>query len=188
MLKRYPLYVITPEQLAGLLRQYVQESGTQLDLLLVGALAMPLYGIDDHATRDVDAELTGPLEGLAAFLRQQAIPADLTQNMSGWSIVAMPPGYRDRARLIIDEPAFRLRVLAPTDFIIAKLRRGTDLAHEVALLVACKYLLRSAEIRACADAALASSPQDTALFLFRKSVDLFCQDLDGKTSEFAPES
>lgn len=173
---------ITPDQLVALLRRYVRESGAPLDLLLVGALALQVYGIGTRVTRDVDAELAGPLDGLSAFLTQQAIPADLTQNMSGWSVVAMPPGYRARARLVIDEPNFRLRVLTPTDFIIAKLRRGTDVDHEDALLVAHSHNVRSADIRTAADAALAASPEDTTLFLFRKTVDLFCQQLNAQSS------
>jgi len=172
------LSAITPDQLVTLLRRYVHDSGAPLDLLLVGALALSFYGVANRGTRDIDAEVTGPIAGLSAFLAQQAIPADLTQNMSGWSVVAMPPGYRDRARLVIDEPALRLRVLAPIDFIIAKLRRGTDLDHEDALLVAQQNQVRSQDVRAAAATAIAASPQDTTLFLFHKTIDLFCRELD----------
>lgn len=169
---------ITPDQLVTLLRRYVHESGAPLDLLLVGALALSFYGVAHRGTRDVDAEVRGPIAGLSVFLNQQAIPADLTQNMSGWSVVAMPPGYRDRATVVLDEPTLRLRVLAPTDFIIAKLRRGTDLDHEDALLVARRNQVQSTDIRAAAASALAISPQDTTLFLFHKTIDLFCRELD----------
>lgn len=71
--------------------------------------------------------------------------------------VAMPPGYRDRAIDLVNRPGLRVRVLTPLDFVIAKLRRSTDLDLN--------------------DVALAASPQDTALFLFRKTVELFCLDL-----------
>jgi len=39
----------------------------------------------------------------------------------------MPPGYRDRAQDVVYRPNIRVRVLAPVDFIVAKLRRGTDI-------------------------------------------------------------
>lgn len=105
------------------------------------------------------------------------IPADLTENFSGWSIVAMPPGYRERATDLIRTKHLRVRLLAPVDFVIAKLRRGTDLDLDDAEFVARRFLLTPQQIGAAADAALAASPQDTALFLFRKTVELFCRRL-----------
>lgn len=168
---------LTAEQLIALLTQYVADTGEPLDLLLVGALALHAYGIPDRATRDVDAEVAGPLGGLLDFLTAAQVPADLTQNFSGWSVVAMPPGYRDRAKDLINQPGLRVRVLAPVDFILAKLRRGTDVDLEDALLVAERYQITADELRATAQATLTASPQDTALFLFRKTVDLFCQSL-----------
>lgn len=103
--------------------------------------------------------------------------SDLTQNFSGWSVVAMPPGYRDRARVLVNQPGLRVSVLAPIDFILAKLRRDTDVDLEDALFVAHRYQITADDLRLTAHAALAASPQDTALFLVRKTVDLFCQSL-----------
>jgi len=171
------LPTLTTEQLIELLSRYVAETGATVDLLLVGALALHAYGIPDRATRDVDGELDGPLGPLADFFRQQQIPADLTQNFSGWSVVAMPPGYRDRATDLVHRAGLRVRVLAPPDFILAKLRRGTDLDVDDALLVARRYGLTDDDIRTSARAAIAASPQDTALFLFQKTVDVFCAQL-----------
>ncbi|MDP3092110.1 MAG: DUF6036 family nucleotidyltransferase [Nitrospira sp.] len=168
---------LNTDQLIALLARYVAETGTTLDLLLVGALALPAYGIPDRATRDVDAEVVGPLDGLLNFLTAAQVPADLTQNFSGWSVVAMPPGYRDRATVLVNRPNLRVSVLTPIDFILAKLRRGTDVDLEDALLVARRYQITADDLRIAAQAALAASPQDTALFLFRKTVDLFCQSL-----------
>ncbi len=168
---------LNTDQLIALLARYVAETGATLDLLLVGALALPAYGIPDRATRDVDAEVAGPLDGLLNFLTAAQVPADLTQNFSGWSVVAMPPGYRDRATVLVNRPSLRVSVLAPIDFILAKLRRGTDVDLEDALLVAQQYQITADDLRITAQAALAASPQDTALFLFRKTVDLFCQSL-----------
>ena len=89
----------------------------------------------------------------------------------------MPPGYRDRATDLVNRVNLRVRLLTPIDFVIAKLRRGTDLDLDDAAFVAKRYHLTSDQIRPAAAAALAASPQDTALFLFRKTVDLFCQSL-----------
>ena len=168
---------LNTDQLIALLARDVAETGATLDLLLVGTLALPAYGIPDRATRDVDAEVVGPLDGLLSFLTAAQVPADLTQNFSGWPVVAMPPGYRNRATVLVNQPGLRVSVLVPVDFILAKLRRGTDVDLEDALLVAQRYRITADDLRATAQAALAASPQDTALFLFRKTVDLFCQSL-----------
>jgi len=162
------LPTISTDRLLELLALYVTESGTTVDLLLVGALALQAYGYTDRATGDVDAEVTGPLDPLLQFLAAHQIPADLTHNFSGWSIVAMPPDYRAR---------IRVRLLSPVDFIIAKLRRGTDLDCEDATFVVQRFGVAPSAIQAAASAAIAASSQDTALFLFRKTVDLFCQTL-----------
>jgi hypothetical protein len=171
------LPTLTLDQLDSLLTRYVTETGDTLDLLLIGALALPAYGIPGRATHDVDAEIAGPIDSLLDFLTNAQVPADLTQNFSGWSIVAMPPGYRDRSTTLVDRPNLRIRVLTPLDFVLAKLRRGTDMDLEDALLVAQHNQISAADIRTNAQSALAASPQDTALFLFRKTVDLFCQNL-----------
>lgn len=168
---------LTADHLFTLLRRFVADTGQSVDLLLVGALALHVYGVSDRATRDVDAEVNGPLAPLFDLLTREGIPADLTQNFSGWSMVAMPPGYRDRAIGLIDEPNLRVRVLAPLDFVMAKLRRGTELDCEDALLVVRKYHLSAHAIQASARASLEISPQDTTLFLFTQTVDLFCRSL-----------
>jgi len=45
---------------------------------------------------DLNGELIGELEPLLEFLRGNHVPADLGENISWWSVVAMPLGYRDR--------------------------------------------------------------------------------------------
>lgn len=89
----------------------------------------------------------------------------------------MPPGYRDRAIDFIHQPRLRVRILSPVDFVIAKLRRGTEIDLDDAFLVARHYHLSIEAIQVSARGALAASPQDTALFLFQKTVDLFCKNL-----------
>ena len=165
------------EEVIALLENYTSQTGVSLDVLLVGALALQAYGYQDRLTRDVDAEIVGSVEGLAEFLSRHQIPADLTANFSGWSIIAMPPGYRDRATDLIHQSNLRVRLLAPVDFVIAKLRRGTELDLEDATFVVNRFHLRLDQIRTAAASALAASPRDTALFVFQKTVDLFCHSL-----------
>jgi hypothetical protein len=171
------LSTLTAEAVIALLKTYTDETGVSVDVLLVGALALQAYGYSDRLTRDVDAEVVGSVEALVGFFRQRQIPADLTTNFSGWSVVAMPPGYRERATDLLNQSNLRVRLLAPLDFVIAKLRRGTDLDFDDATFVTKRYQLTAEQIRTAAAAALAASPADTALFLFQKSVDLFCQNL-----------
>lgn len=168
---------LTADHVIALLKDYARQTGATVDVLLVGALALQAYGYQDRLTRDVNAEVVGSVEALAGFFRQHQLPADLTENFSGWPIVAMPPGYRERATDLIHQVQLRVRLLAPVDFIIAKLRRGTDLNLEDASFVATRFEIIADHVRHAAEAAVAASPQDTALFLFRKTVDLFCQSL-----------
>lgn len=111
-------------------------------------------------------------------MNRRNIPANLGQSLSGWSVVAMPPGYRDRATALIDEPGLRLSLLAPVDFIVSKLRRGTDEDLTDATWIAGRFHVTASQVRA---AALAASLEDTALFLFERTVDRFCQAL-GQTA------
>ena len=169
------MHTLTTEHLIELLTQYVNETDETVDLLLVRALALQAYDIPDRATRDVDAELLGSLAPLRDFLTARNIPADLTQNFSCWSVIAMPPGYRDRSLEVVNRPRLQICVLSPLDFIIAKLRHGTELDLDDALLVARRHRISAETVQASARAAVDASPQDTALFLFQKTVDFFCR-------------
>jgi hypothetical protein len=165
---------ITLNQLITLLKEYVQDTGRSLDLLLVGGLALQAYGYGERTTQDVDAEVVGDLDSLARFLRQHQLPADLGENMSGWSVVAMPPGYRERASVHLEDSGLRLRLLHPVDFVIAKLRRGTEIDIEDAIYVARRFGITPQAVQDAAQAAVSASPRDTVIFLFRKTVEVFC--------------
>lgn len=171
---------LTLDRLSSLLTEYVDSTGVTVDLILVGGLALQAYGLPDRATQDIDGELIGDLTGLVQFLTNRAVPADLGTNISGWSVVAMPPGYRERTSVLIDRPNLLVRLLAPVDFIIAKLRRGTELDLDDAAWVAGRFHVTSESIKAAAENAMSASPQDTILFIFRKTVDLFCQRMAGR--------
>ena len=172
--RSFSLSPITHNELIGFLKEYVQDTGRSVDLLLIGGLALQAYGYADRSTQDVEAEVAGNLDSLARFLRQRRVPADLGENISGWSVVAMPPGYRERASVLLEDSGLRLRLLHPVDFIIAKLRRGTEIDIEDALYVARRFSVASQEVQDAAEAAVSASPRDTVIFLFRKTVEVFC--------------
>lgn len=164
-------------QVIPALREYVRETGGPIDLILVGGLALQAYGLTDRVTMDVDGELVGDVHDLAMFLQTRHVPADLGENVSGWSVVAMPPGYRERTTVFHEEANLRIRLLAPTDFIIAKLRRGTDQDLDDAEFVADTFHVSASDVRTAAEQAVAVSPKDTALFLFNQTVEVFCKRL-----------
>ncbi|WP_461829952.1 DUF6036 family nucleotidyltransferase [Aquifex sp.] len=100
------------EELLKILEGYVRSRGKKLSLILVGALALPFYGVESRHTRDIDAEiLEGELYELQEFLEKLGIEADLTENFSGWSIILMPPGYRERAISVYKSPYLNLMTL-----------------------------------------------------------------------------
>ena len=174
--------MLTIDHLRTMLRQYADHTGHAVDLLLIGGLAMLAYGHPSRATIDVDGELPDHVRDLAEFLSRHHIPSNLGQSVSGWSIVAMPPGYRDRATVLSDEPGIRISLLAPVDFIIAKLRRGTDEDLTDAAWIAVRFHISAHLVHAASDAALAASLEDTALFLFQRTVDRFCTTLNSAAS------
>jgi hypothetical protein len=160
-----------------LLSEYVTQQHQVVELILIGGLALQAYGVHDRVTVDVDGELVGALEPLLEFLRSRQVPADLGENISGWSVVAMPPGYRDRTSVWHEDGGLRIRLLHPVDFVIAKLRRGTEQDLDDAQEVVLRFHLSPVDIQVASDSAIQASPKDTALFTFRKTVDLFCRRL-----------
>lgn len=166
---------LTLERLTALLLDFVRQTGAPLDLLLIKRLALYAYGAEQAKTEDLDAELAGNFEQFSAFLKTHGIPANLSENTSGWSVVAMPPGYRDRATMFLERDKLRIRLVAPVDFVIAKLRRGTEQDLADAEFVVRRFHISADAVRASAEQAIAASPKDTALFVFRKTVELFRQ-------------
>ncbi len=53
--------------------------------------------MQDRATIDIDAEVRGDIEGLFSFLKSKNIPADIGEDISRWSVITIPPGYRERS-------------------------------------------------------------------------------------------
>lgn len=160
-----------------ILKNYVNKENLSLEVLLVGGLALHHYGMKNRATIDIDAEVKGDIEGLFNFLKSKQIPADLGEDFSGWSIVAMPDGYRERAIRIFGDKKLTIKVLHPVDFIHSKIRRFTEEDIEDAIFVAKKFNIKIEEIEAAAADAIKKSPKDTVLFIFKKNLHIFLKKL-----------
>ncbi len=164
---------LDPERIISILKEFANSRRKPLQILLIGGLALYFYGMRDRATLDIDAEVKGDLEDLFHFLKSHQVPADLSENISGWSVVAMPPGYRERAQSVYEDSRLKIKVLSPLDFIMAKLRRFTEVDIADALCVTKKYNVHSEEVRKMSEQVIQNSPKDTALFLFRDNVGQF---------------
>jgi hypothetical protein len=120
------LSALTLDHILTLFEEYIRQTGQRLDVLLIGRLALYAYGSSEAQTDEVDAELAQDVERGSVFLKQHGVPCNLSESISGWSIVSLPPGYRDRAKVLREREDLRVSILDPTDFIISKLRRGTE--------------------------------------------------------------
>lgn len=165
------------ENIIGILKEFVREKGAALYIILVGGLALQHYGMKDRSTIDIDAEVKGEIEELFNFLKLKGIPSDLGEDLSGWSVVAMPSGYRERAITIFNEGKLVIKVLHPLDFVIAKLRRAMEIDLDDAAFVVEKFGLTVEDIQKAAEEAITRSPKDTTIFVFRKSVEIFAKRL-----------
>lgn len=165
------------ENIIEILKEFTRETNTSLCVILVGGLALQYYGMKDRATIDIDAEVKGEIEGLFNFLKLKGIPSDIGENLSGWSVIAMPPGYRERAITIFDEGKLLVKVLHPLDFVIAKLRRAMEIDLDDAVFVVKKFGLAVKDIEKSAEEAIADSSKDTTVFVFRKNVGIFVKRL-----------
>jgi len=163
------------EELIKILENYAREKNEKLSLIIVGAHALPFYGVESRYTRDIDAEvLQGDLYELKDFLESLGIEADLTENFSGWSVILMPSDYREKAITVYESPHLNIKVLDPYDFILSKLRRGTQSDIEDALKVA-KNLkdFNPDRLKERIERTLKESPKDTQLLNFKKICQYF---------------
>ena len=168
------------EHVITLLKQFTRERKSRLEIILLGGLALQYYGMKDRATIDVDGEVKGDLASLFQFLKHNHVPGDLGEDISGWSVIAMPPGYRERAVSIFQDDLLEVKVLSSLDLIIAKLRRFTEEDIEDALFIARQYAIKPEEIQGSAEEAIRHSVKDTTLFMFRENVQLFLEKMKGK--------
>lgn len=165
-------------------KDIARQIGEPIEVIIVGAQALPYYGVNLRATMDIDAEVVkGNLEEIYIALKERGIVSDLSENVSGWSIISLPKGYRDRAITIYMDDQLKISVLNPYDFIIMKLRRGTEQDIEDCLNVALAQKLSLDELDMYFENAIKNSVKDTALFNFRLIYKHFRQVLFEKLKE-----
>jgi len=160
---------LNKKQVINLLKQFVIEKKEPLELILVGALALPFYGVEFRVTYDLDAEIeTGNVEELYIFLKEKGFESDLSENISNWSVITLPSGYRERSKTVYKDSLLTIKILSPEDFIIMKLRRGTNQDIEDALAVAKKQSVTTDALDEFYNRVLKESIKDTALFNFKE--------------------
>jgi len=136
-----------------------------LEIIIVGAQSI---------TMDIDAEvIRGDVEKIYLELKNMGYVSDLSENISGWSVISMPKGYRQRTIEIYKDENLKISVLNPYDFILMKLRRGTNQDIEDALAVAVKNKISIEKLEDYFQSALESSIKDTALFNFKLIYNTF---------------
>lgn len=160
-----------------LLKEFTHQEKKQLEIILLGGLALDYYGMKDRTTVDIDGEVKGDLLKLLAFLKLRGIPADLGEDISRWSTISMPEGYRQRATELYKDSLLVVKVLNPLDLIIAKLRRFTDEDIEDAFFIAKKFEVTSEAIEQAKENAILHSPQDSMLLNFNKNVEFLLRKL-----------
>ncbi|MBI5206391.1 MAG: hypothetical protein HY934_01220 [Candidatus Firestonebacteria bacterium] len=160
-----------------LLKDFTRINNSSLEIIIIGGLALEYYGMKDRTTFDLDAEVKGEVEKLFIFLKSKGIPADISENISGWSIISLAPEYRERTQVVYKDERLSVKVLNQIDFIIAKLRRSTEEDINDALFIAKKFNIKSEDIQKNADEAIKNSPKDTALFVFKKNIEFFIKEL-----------
>jgi len=171
------------ENILNLLKQFVIEEKEPLELILVEALALPFYGVEFRFTYDLDAEIeTGNLEKLYHYLKSKGYESDLTENISGWSVISMPSGYKERSSIIYQDNLLTVRILSPEDFIIMKLRRGTNQDIEDALSVALKQKVKKQDLDKLFNKVLQESIKDTAIFNFKEIYKFFIDKMLKRTN------
>lgn len=160
--------------------------GSRLEIILIGGLSLEYYGLRDRATMDIDAEVKGDVDKLSDFLKKNKIPSDIGEDISRWSLISLPPGYKERAATVYSDDRLKVKILSPIDFIIAKLRRGTEEDLNDAIFIAGKASLKVKDIKNAAEQAVKHSPRDTAVFIFNKNVDIFINKLKHERPEICP--
>lgn len=99
-----------------------------LKIILCGGLATIAYGMPKRATLDIDADIDTDFEVIEKLKKNIKFPAEFTSDISRWSMIDIPHGYR--RRVISYNPVktknIRVFLLSPLDLIISKLRVFRD--------------------------------------------------------------
>ncbi len=158
---------ISFRQLEAILKRYVEETNTSLHIVLTGGQAMAAYGVE-RATNDIDAEMIeGDVDHLSDWLLAHSVQSDISEDISGWGMISLPPSYKNRVRNVITGTHLRIDVLNPIDWVISKLGRGTDEDINDVMIVVEKLRLHPKDIFEASESAIKISPRDVTHRQFR---------------------
>lgn len=164
-------------------RQDIEKLDEILDekkCILFGGASLLFYGIS-RGTKDVDVELiNGTTEqalNTEKLLNSANIPNDVTNNSSGWGMIPLPKGYQDRA---IQTELKNIKVLNPLDFVLSKMRRGTEIDQKDCLAVCKAQKVSGKEISKHLE--LVDLPSDPASQLFIKRLKFLTDAMEKKTT------
>lgn len=162
---------------------FAQERGKPIGLIVIGGVAMELYGLP-RGTLDIDAEISCDPDfygDLVHHLKEKGILFNIGDDIDHWGQVPLPAGYRDRAQTILSTDIATVKVLDPLDFIASKLRRGTDQDLEDALKVARHFSLSETDVER--HMTMIRFPLSEETFFFKKRLESFLETLGrGNTS------
>jgi len=145
--------------------------------IIVGGAALLLYGCSIRGTKDIDIEVeAGDLVSLniaVQRIKDAGIPCDVTGDVSGWGLIPLPLGFRDR---IVKTDLPNIYILEPVDYVLSKLRRGTNIDEQDALSVMQAQGLNADAVRQ--RAMLIELPLDPVSFRFSQRLEMFCRSCD----------
>lgn len=146
-----------------------------LKVIICGGLAVMAYGMTERATLDIDAEVDADFKIIEKLKKNIKLPAELTSDISRWSLIDIPKGYRKRAipLNIVKTKYIKVFVLSPLDLIISKLRVFRDRDIEDAAFLVKRFKIKKADILKASRQAIKSSPPSTELLRFKKTIEHF---------------
>jgi hypothetical protein len=166
-------YLVAEEAIGQLVRAVERTTKRPIEIILLGGLAMALYGMR-RKTRDLDAEipaLTGAQ--LGRILKYLDIPADLSKDVSHWGMIDLPPGYRRRAKRLWRRGRITVRVLSPLDLTMSKLRVMREHDIQDALYLIRHFKITRLQILRAMNRMIRASIPSTDLFFFKKFMEGF---------------
>lgn len=152
----------------SLIEEFFKKKNKSAEIILIGGLAMSFYGSPRY-TIDIDGEINCEerlYDELTEYLRKKNINFNLSENISSWSIIPLPEGYRERASVVYQGRELIIRILEPVDFVFSKLLRGTEEDFEDILVVIKKYNISAEKL--LEREKLIRYPKDPETFFFKK--------------------
>lgn len=153
-----------------------QKAGAKnLRIILCGGLAAIAYGLEERATFDIDAEVDADFRVIGKLKKNLRFPAELTTDISRWSMIDIPEGYRERAVPldIVKTKNINVFLLSPLDLVISKLRVFRDKDIQDALFLIKKFKIKKTGVIEASKMAIAQSPPSTELLRFKKGLKYF---------------